>query len=154
MTSDAMFRQQIMGVPIAPDPRNREPHLVTLYNLYTRGKRAEASWQHWSVLEIERHAIKKTIMYGFRDRYDLMVSELFLEGMYDEIDVFLHKVGHHTRHEVVQVVSDYVVPSVHRARLILGDGLPKIRAEIKLGYDRGPNYIAMKIPILEPGEKE
>ena len=150
MISD-VFRQQVLGEPVAWKPIEPGHELVNLYNIYLRGRRAAASRTHSGPLEVERHAISQTIMYGVRECFQ--VSELFLRDMYKAIDYFLYKVGHHRQHDLIKLVSDHERTVVHRARLIFGNSQPRFRAEIKLVYDHGPDWIGMVVPVLKEGEK-
>ena len=146
-----MFARRYLGDPVAPE--NPVPYLLSMYWNALRGMRAESAWssRFTDIPAQQRDALWKTIQHGFKDRHDIVVSELFLREFHEEISLLLYKVGH-WRHHQVQMVSDGSGVMVHRARLVLSKR--RIRAEIKINYGPGPDWYQMSIPILEKGEEE
>lgn len=152
--SAEMYTQQYLGEPVAGFVGPSEPRLVHLYSARLATVRARQqlplSPSERSPVQQERDAIGWTIQHGFKDRDDIVVSELFMEQMYEEASDFLNKVGHHNEFEL-KLISDGQNSMVHRARLVLSKRI--IRAEVKLIYGPGPEWVILRIPILQKGEE-
>lgn len=145
--SAELYTQEYLGEPVAPAEIKPGEHLRRIYRA-----RISAAHAHYRFIpsEIERNALSWTIQHGFKDRFDIEVSELFLKDLHEEISDFLNKVGHHNLFDL-KLISDGQTPRVFRARLVLSKR--RIRAEIKLQYGPASEWIILRIPILQKGEE-